>query len=408
MADSQNKQTDKAVAEAKQQDITPKPDDSPDKGAPSRSGPDKSGAADRDQGKSAKQSSGPKKSLLVLLTLFLLIILALATAGGGYYLWQQQQLMALQQHSELNRIQQQLQPLQAESTANQQYMRANNAMIKQLESNQQQISDIAQRAIDQSNRGERDWVLAEIDYLLRLASRRLQIARDINSAVAALQAADQRIHDLGDLSLLPVRKQLAKDIAALKALHQVDVDGTALALDQMIDHLGELPFKSVEEEVKAQVQDDSAKAAEEKPQGFIDSVISTVKNIGDIKVHQRSIEPASSAQQQQQIEQILRTHLLSARLAVLRYDQSQFAHDLQQAQQILHLHYQQADNRVAQMQTDLAKFSSINLQPELPVITTAWTMLHDMSKAAQSKANKKPAKEKSRPESGSNKPAEVL
>jgi len=203
MADSQNKQTDKAVAEAKQQDITPKPDDSPDKGAPSRSGPDKSGAADRDQGKSAKQSSGPKKSLLVLLTLFLLIILALATAGGGYYLWQQQQLMALQQHSELNRIQQQLQPLQAESTANQQYMRANNAMIKQLESNQQQISDIAQRAIDQSNRGERDWVLAEIDYLLRLASRRLQIARDINSAVAALQAADQRIHDLGDLSESP-------------------------------------------------------------------------------------------------------------------------------------------------------------------------------------------------------------
>jgi uroporphyrin-3 C-methyltransferase len=246
-----------------------------------------------------------------------------------------------------------------------------------------------------------------VDYLLRLASRRLQIARDINSAVAALQAADQRIHDLRDLNLLPVRKQLAKDIAELKALHQVDVNGIALGLEQMINHLDALPFKSVQEEIETQMQDETPAVVEEKPQGFVDSVISTVKNIGDIKVHQRSIQPASSAQQQQQLEQILRTHLLAARLAVLRHEQAQFIHDLQQAQQILHTHYQQSDNRVTQMQTDLAKFSSINLQPELPTITRSWNMLRNIDKDAPAKA-KKPAAAEPSSDTSTRQPAEGL
>lgn len=384
MADSQNKQPEKAVAEAKQQE--PK--------APPK-----------------KDTSRPaKKSVTGALAIVLVIAVGAAAGAGGYYLWQQQlqQLQLLrQQSSEISRLKQQLQPLQQDTSSNTQGIQANTALIRQLESHQQQISEIAQQAIDQSNRGQRDWILAEVDYLLRLANRRLQIARDINSAIAALQAADQRIHQLGDLNLLPVRKQLAKDIAELKALHQVDVDGIVLGLEQMINHLDGLPFKSVQEEIKTQIQDDTPEVADEKPQGFVDSLISTVKNIGDIKVHQRSIQPASSAQQQQQLEQILRTHLLAARLAVLRFDQTQFIHDLQQAQQLLHTHYQQDDNRVTQMQSDLAKFSSINLQPELPTITSSWNMLQDIDKKASGKS-KKPAAAKPSSDSSTKQPAEVL
>ena len=347
--------------------------------------------------KAAPQATS-RTSAVGLLALFLVLVLAAGGGVGGYYLWQQQENMQGQMRSQQKaqkldsqQLQQQMKQVQGETAQLIQSIEANTALIQQLETSQQQISDISQRAIEQTNRGQRDWILAEIDYLLRLANRRLEIARDINSAAAALQAADQRIHELGDLNLLPIRKQLARDIAALKALHQVDVNGTALALDQMIILASALPFKSVQEEIKAQMQTEATATTEKKPESFVDSVISTVKNIGDIKVHHRSIQPASSAQQQQQIEQILRTHLLAARLAVLRFDQLQFSHDIEQAQKVLHLHYQDTDNRVKQMQKDLAQFSSINLTPDLPSITTSWNMLQEKINAVAKPAKSKPA-----------------
>jgi len=162
---------------------------------------------------------------------------------------------------------------------------------------------VSQEAITIANRYQRDWVLAEIDYLLRIANRRLQIARDINGAIAALHAADQRLFELGDLNFFEIRKLLSADIARLKVLHQADINGAALSLDQMINNLDALPFKGVQDEVKTQLTPDNQLKTETQPEGFVNALMDTVMNIGDIKIHQRSIQPASSAQQQQKIEQ---------------------------------------------------------------------------------------------------------
>lgn len=327
------------------------------------------------------KSSGYGITLLILSLVILLI-----AGGGGYYLWQQQQQSQKQYQLQLSSLQQQITEVQATSSRLSQSVNGNQQAVTQLQSELhtqlEELNALSQRAITISNRSQRGWMLNEIDYLLRIAHRRLEISRDINSAIAALQAADQRLHDLGDMNLFNIRKQLAKDIAALKALHQVDVNGTALALDQIILLVHELPFKTAQDEIKSQLEDNQQTPAEpEKGSGFVDSVITTMMNIGDIKVHKNAVKPASSQQQQIQIEQLLQTYLLSARLAVLRYDQMQFSHDIEQSQQLLHLHYKTADNRVQQMQKDLANFSGLVLNPELPEITSTWTMLQ---KALQS------------------------
>ena len=140
-------------------------------------------------------------------------------------------------------------------------------------------------------------------------------------------------------------------------------------------YVNELPFKSVQEEIKSQIEDNSEPDVIISGDNFTDSLISTIMSIGDIKIHQRSIQPASSASQQQQYEDILRTHLLSARLAVLRHDQKQFTYDIDNALTILKQHYQPQDNRVATMQKDLQSFTSISLNPELPEITESWRLL---------------------------------
>lgn len=329
--------------------------------------------------------TGKKSRFLSILWFVLIILLFSATGAGAYYLWQQQLKLSQQQQNNQDLQQSQVSELRTKIDGLTQSIEkqagsieSSNSQIKTLQEQQQLIAEISQKAIDITNRQQKDWILAEIDYLLRMANRRLQIARDINGAIAAMQSADQRLHDLADLSLFGIRQQLSKDIANLKALHEVDVNGTAMALDQMLVHLSELPYKSVIDEVKTQLENDQKSSDQQtESTGFVDSVLNTVMKIGDIKIHDRSIEPASSREQQQFIEQMLRTYLLGARLAVLRYDQTQYIHDLEQAQNLLHGHYKASDNRVNQMKSDLATFASLNLTPDLPNINQSWSMLQD-------------------------------
>jgi uncharacterized protein HemX len=110
-------------------------------------------------------------------------------------------------------------------------------------------------------------------------------------------------------------------------------------------------------------------------QTFVESMIETVKQIGEIKVHKRSIQSASSGVQQNGIEQLLRTYLLGARLAALRFNQTQFIHEINQASEILRLHYDAKDNRVQNLQKNLLDYSALQLNPNLPELTKAWTLL---------------------------------
>lgn len=306
----------------------------------------------------------PKKKSAVAIWITLIVLIALA--GGGFYLWKVLNNTLTLQQDQLTKLQQQLSQTQTTvQTHNQQII----AAAKQSKA----LQDMAQQAIDMGNRRQKGWILAEADYLMRMATRRLQISRDVNGAIAALQGADQGLHETGDLTLLPVRQQLAKELAALKALHQVDLDGMTLALDQMSDHVASLPFKAVDDEIKDQLPDTTIAETPEKSLG--DKIIDTIMAIGDIKIHHRNVRHASDEQQHYQNEHMLLSHLASARLAALRFDAKQFAYDINLAQQILIKYYDVRDNRVAQMSKDLAEFSRLELAPALPDISASWRIL---------------------------------
>lgn len=315
---------------------------------------------------------------------FALLLMIASSAGAGYYFWQlqlqQSQLLQVQQSS-LASLSQKMQKMQAQLDSNQSTAVQQTSQLQQLNQQIKQTEDISQRAIEIVNRSQRGWALAEIDYLLRIAHQRLLVARDIGGAIAALKGADERLEQLGDLNLFAIRQQLSKDMAALNAIHQADVNGISLAIDQMIVYLPQLPFKSVKDEVKSQfTESDRLNGEILSVPSFVESVIETVKQIGDIKIHQRSIKAASSAQQQNEIEQLLRTYLLSARLAALRFNQVQFLHEIKQASELLSSYYDEHDNRIQQLQKNLMDYSVLQLSPDLPELTKAWNLLQKQIK----------------------------
>jgi len=330
--------------------------------------------------KAVKKARSGKPFLLSFLVL-VLVLVAAAGAAGWYAYLQLEQIKQAQsdQQVQSNQIRQQLQQDKAQLT---QQMNNHRQLIQELASRQSQLEQLANKSFEITHRSERGWILAEVDYLLRLAHRRLNIAADIHGAVAAMQGADSRLQELGDLSLFPVRKTIAKEIAKLQAVHKPDLNGSALKLDNMGALLPDLPFKSAQAEVQEQLEQPAPVEtnAAPKPEGFVDSVLNTVMKIGDVKIHQHNVSPASSSQQQQAIEELLRSFILSARLALLRQDNTQFHHDIQQAQNLASQHYAANDNRVQNLLQDLKQLDQIDLQPQLPDITGAWSQLQKLQK----------------------------
>lgn len=174
--------------------------------------------------------------LLLLLTL-LIAVAALALSG---WMYREQYLLA-----EDVDLQSQLAPLHQQiNDSHRALVDVQTAVASQREALAQLRSDATQRTNDLTQRSQRmaaeleelrtvnrdDWLLAEAEYLLRLAIQRAQLSGDASSAAKLLSSADAILRDLDDPALHGVRQQIAEDIAALQTTADFDIEGRYLAL----------------------------------------------------------------------------------------------------------------------------------------------------------------------------------
>lgn len=85
---------------------------------------------------------------------------------------------------------------------------------------------LARRVAGLGSADRQDWVLAQAEYLERLASQSLLAGREVRSALGLLTAADDVLRGLDDPALYAARAALARDIARLREIAEFDVEGT--------------------------------------------------------------------------------------------------------------------------------------------------------------------------------------
>jgi len=101
------------------------------------------------------------------------------------------------------------------------------------ERSSQLAQDLAELQAQLARFGEtdrEDWLLSEARYVLRLANQRLLMAGDANGAEAMLGSVDSILLQLDDARLHEVRAAVAADLAAVRAVPDVDVEGIYLRL----------------------------------------------------------------------------------------------------------------------------------------------------------------------------------
>jgi uroporphyrin-3 C-methyltransferase len=122
---------------------------------------------------------------------------------------------------------------------------------EQLAALERSLREQQQRINDLTVEDRETWQLAEVQYLLRLANQRMIMTGDTVSAAALLRSADNILRELDDPGLHGLRSAVAADLAAVRAVPKLDIQGLYLRLDALIRQtdalvLFELPQRKVE------------------------------------------------------------------------------------------------------------------------------------------------------------------
>ncbi len=103
-----------------------------------------------------------------------------------------------------------------------------------------QLSELQEKVATISGSDAKTWLLAQADFLVKMAGRKLWSDQDVTSAAALLKSADASLADMNDPSLLDVRRAITEDIGTLATLTQVDYDGIILKVNQLSNQVDNL------------------------------------------------------------------------------------------------------------------------------------------------------------------------
>jgi uncharacterized protein HemX len=235
------------------------------------------------------------------------------------------------------------------------------------------LTDLRRR----SEQGRDAWIKAEAASLLLAANDQVQLNADPSLALKALATADARLKLLSDPQLIPVRQQIAREEAALRAIPQADVTGMAATLSSLSESASRWPLKRVAPEryVPGHAADKNLQASMTVWERFKTGLERLVKDIFTVHHRQTNIEPLLEPQQEYFLRQNLQLRLAAASAALLQRDNAAFQSSVKLSGRWLETYFDAQNSGVKAAIEALAKMQQQNINPPLPDISASLTLL---------------------------------
>lgn len=185
----------------------------------------------------------------------------------------------------------------------------------------QQLDELKQKVATISGNDAHTWLLAQADYLVKLAGRKLWSDQDVTTAAALLKSADQSLADMNDPSLIDVRRALTQDISTLSAVSQVDYDGVILKLNQLSNGVDNLRLADNDTDGSPMDQDSGelSSSLREWRQNLVKSWHNFMDDFITIRRRDTTAEPLLAPNQDVYLRENIRSRLLIAAQAVPRH-----------------------------------------------------------------------------------------
>lgn len=251
---------------------------------------------------------------------------------------------------------------------------------RSLQDQQQSMREQQSRINDLSVDDRESWLLAEAQYLLRLANQRLIMTGDTASAEALLRSTDKILRELGDADLHGLRGAVAEDLAAVRAVPKLDTQGLYLRLDALIRQTDALVmFNLPERESETReiaAEDWKARLA----QGY---EIALEKLSEYIVVNRRDVpvEALMDPQYEGLVRQNMRMLLEQAQVAMLSGNERLFRQSLERAAGWVSQFFKSDEQAAVAMATELQSISEERVAVDLPDLNRSLASLEEVMQA---------------------------
>jgi len=319
----------------------------------------------------AEKNTRAGKTSLALSVIAIAIALA---AGVGLYGWVKQQTTVIRAtNSELENQVIALQQAQDKQKAGLEEVikqqaselddakRQQTALTKQLDELQQKVATI-------SGSDSKTWLLAQADFLVKLAGRKLWSDQDATTAAALLKSADISLAEMNDPSLITARRAITEDITSLSAITQVDYDGIILKVNQLSNQIDNLRLADNNDDDTPMDADSSELSGsisewrvnlQKSWQNFMDSFI-TVRRRDETAV------PLLAPNQDVYLRENIRSRLLVAAQAVPRHQEETFKQALDNVSTWVRAYYDTDDATTKAFLEELDKLDQQSISMNVP------------------------------------------
>ena len=217
----------------------------------------------------------------------------------------------------------------------------------------------------------RDWIYAEVEYLVRMANQRVLMEGDAVSALHLLQSADDIIREAEGLTAHELRRALAQDIAALKAINPPDTQGIYLELSALINQVNSL--KRIVPAYEPPMTDTRVASAEAGWWGRLLTLAadagSRLGRLVDFRRGGIEVQPMLPPKEEYYLRQNLVLKLQMAQLALLKGDDRVYRSSLAEASTWVADAFVPEDAASVAMQEGLSRLSEISVEVVLPDIS---------------------------------------
>jgi uroporphyrin-3 C-methyltransferase len=258
-------------------------------------------------------------------------------------------------------------------------------LVSERERLNQQASEMQQSleaVYSRVGRSSNAWMVAEAEYLMRVANHRLQLAGDVDSAIQALQAADGRLRDSGDPGWIEVREQLAAEIATLKGVARPDRVGLAARLSGLKEQIKDLKMLGLGyTPVKPEPGNSEPGDGERSVQTLLKDGWEGFKSVMVIRHRDKPISAMLPPEQQFFIYQNLELQLEAARLALLKADPQLYRSSLELAANWIGEFFDAEAATTQAARQEIVALQAVDVRPRMPDISRSLTALQTRLKA---------------------------
>ena len=307
--------------------------------------------------KPVKKESSSKISKLAVLSLLIALLAVVGVVLLYFWHMQQQEALESRLQESATRLEESANKtiIQLQDTMKDVFNDQKEALALQVESSVNNMEENTTDRITQLNEmvekfsqnQPTDWLVHEAEYLVRVAARTLWLEKDATAAVGLLLDANDRITELNNPEVLPVRQLIHQDIAAIKALPTLETEEVILSLIALGEQVQNLPLVTLSVAQEEALNNDF-ELSEDVSQWreniqktwnrFLDTFVVVHSRMGDL-------EPILPADQRANLKENLSLKLQIAQWAASKGKDALFIKSLNDVQAWLEQYFEMEDAR---------------------------------------------------------------